>query len=733
MPKKLDKNEGSKRVETAKGSPVDASISNFIRNMLPVPNNVSSFILKQANLPVHFDNNSFSPAQKKIIYETVMNAVKRSGNNAGGTQYTDYKGVTSPETFDHIINELQKKNLNKAVGVFHGATEPAYGVASTLGRFSYGYNPDTKEVSVFDNYNFNNPDKPKTQIPISDTDKYKAYKSLRAELGKKDTNEIDSLLSPKYGTRFVINPQDTTFQPPNSFMGDLLNTGAVSAYKNGGNISNKQLENNRWLIRQAASRYAIDPDIMDRLTYQESGYNHKARSSAGALGFAQFTYPTAKQYGLTKNQLTSDKPEDRYAVADAATQHFKNLLNQNNGDYKLALAAYNGGQGAVNYVKEQTGNPNITGDDLMNFYYQKRQNSPSKKSSAWQNQTWDYVRNIANLDDSQFYGDKSNIPQGDTFRNRYYNNMNLAVPIPTDPSKETEIPIGTTSSPLSPDITQVESPWKQPTPVNIPDNYQNSLQPLSPFRKKTSLADRNRLGLSQVLPELATILKQPDSVAHFQYEPDLFQPYQVNFQDKLNQNNSTFKAVSQNLVNNPEALSVLSGQKYEADNQILGDQFRTNQGIMNDVYNKNIGILNDAQLKNLGLAEEQYTRQQQAIANTRAQRQQAATSIATKIGQHQQENNNIRLLENFSDYRPDKNMNLQYQGEGPVFDFSGRGIGNPANRTITTIDEDGNKTTKTVSPSQYEQMKQALELREKQDKANKLSIRKYGGLINKMK
>jgi hypothetical protein len=62
-----------------------------------------------------------------------------------------------------------------------------------------------------------------------------------------------------------------------------------------------------------------------------------------------------------------------------------------------------------------------------------------------------------------------------------------------------------------------------------------------------------------------------------QYTPDLFSPYQVSFQDRINSNNSNFRSMEQAVGDNPEALSVLAGQTYAANNQVYGDQFRTNQ------------------------------------------------------------------------------------------------------------------------------------------------------------
>lgn len=239
--------EGMGRVQKARVNGVDAWGSNALRNIVPLPNNVSSYLMREAGLPVKFDKNSYTPAQRKVIYDATINAINRKGWNnmpyGEGIEYKDYEGTTDPETYGHIINELQKKNMNKLKGAWHGATEPAYNVASTLGRFSYGFDPITQQVSVFDNYNFKNPDAPKTPSVISENDPYKGYKKLRRELGQEDEAEIEGQLSPKYGSRFVISPQDTISSkniPNTHSYGDMLGK-YIAPYQNGGQIMKKKI------------------------------------------------------------------------------------------------------------------------------------------------------------------------------------------------------------------------------------------------------------------------------------------------------------------------------------------------------------------------------------------------------------------------------------------------------------------------------------------------------------
>jgi soluble lytic murein transglycosylase-like protein len=91
--------------------------------------------------------------------------------------------------------------------------------------------------------------------------------------------------------------------------------------------------------RKVAVHYGIDPDIFVRQIALESGWNPNAVSRSGARGIAQFMPATAAAYGVN--------PDDPYSSLDGAARHLRDLLQRYNGDYRLALAAYNAGAGNV--------------------------------------------------------------------------------------------------------------------------------------------------------------------------------------------------------------------------------------------------------------------------------------------------------------------------------------------------------------------------------------------------
>lgn len=95
------------------------------------------------------------------------------------------------------------------------------------------------------------------------------------------------------------------------------------------------------LARTAARQYGLPEDLFLAQITQESGWNPKAVSPAGAGGIAQFMPATGQQYGLTP-----DERFDPSRALPAAAKHMRDLYGQF-GSWELALAAYNAGPGAV--------------------------------------------------------------------------------------------------------------------------------------------------------------------------------------------------------------------------------------------------------------------------------------------------------------------------------------------------------------------------------------------------
>src|SRR5262245_16496034 len=108
-------------------------------------------------------------------------------------------------------------------------------------------------------------------------------------------------------------------------------------------ISNVKLEAHPQLDRiidKVAKEQGVDATLVKAVIQVESGFEPRARSSAGAVGLMQVMPSTAKQYGVTGRRLY-----DPRANIEAGIKHLKSLLDHL--PLHLALAAYNAGEGAV--------------------------------------------------------------------------------------------------------------------------------------------------------------------------------------------------------------------------------------------------------------------------------------------------------------------------------------------------------------------------------------------------
>ncbi len=126
-------------------------------------------------------------------------------------------------------------------------------------------------------------------------------------------------------------------------------------------------------IRAVLATYGLPPDII-ALPFIESGYNTMAYSHAGAGGMWQFMPATGRRFGLNVDWW-EDERRNPYLATIAAAKYLS-ALHEMFGDWNLALASYNCGEGKMSRVMAQSGqsdfydiakNPNLLKEETRKY------------------------------------------------------------------------------------------------------------------------------------------------------------------------------------------------------------------------------------------------------------------------------------------------------------------------------------------------------------------------------
>jgi soluble lytic murein transglycosylase-like protein len=94
------------------------------------------------------------------------------------------------------------------------------------------------------------------------------------------------------------------------------------------------------IIERAAASAAVEPNLLRAVIVVESGFNSRAVSKRGAVGLMQLMPATASRFGVSN-------PYDPKQNVHAGARYLKFLMNRFGQDVRLALAAYNAGEDAV--------------------------------------------------------------------------------------------------------------------------------------------------------------------------------------------------------------------------------------------------------------------------------------------------------------------------------------------------------------------------------------------------
>ena len=145
--------------------------------------------------------------------------------------------------------------------------------------------------------------------------------SNRSNLFRSQTALLDGRLSQQYAASVRLKP-------------GAEKGGKVAIKRYSGNYKGTFLP----IAKAAARKHGVPEDLFLRLVQQESGWNQGAVSSKGAIGLAQLMPGTAERLGVDANDPTQN--------LDGGARYLA-MMYSRFGSWKLALAAYNAGPGAV--------------------------------------------------------------------------------------------------------------------------------------------------------------------------------------------------------------------------------------------------------------------------------------------------------------------------------------------------------------------------------------------------
>jgi soluble lytic murein transglycosylase-like protein len=147
----------------------------------------------------------------------------------------------------------------------------------------------------------------------------------RSAIFESQARLIDEKLAKQYSGSVRLTPKYKQGE-------EAVATDGVPKYR--GSYKGEYLE----VARAAARKHGVPEDLFLRLVQQESGWNPVAVSHKGATGLAQLMPGTAEKLGVDIN--------DPHQNLDGGARYLRMMFDRF-GNWRLALAAYNAGPGAV--------------------------------------------------------------------------------------------------------------------------------------------------------------------------------------------------------------------------------------------------------------------------------------------------------------------------------------------------------------------------------------------------
>ena len=119
------------------------------------------------------------------------------------------------------------------------------------------------------------------------------------------------------------------------------------------------------LLAVRAKEVELDPSVLRGLVRQESVFDARAKSHAGAVGLMQLMPATAKSLSrsVLHSRYRNEFLYDPGANAALGAAYLRRLIEQFDGSTVLALAAYNGGPSRIAHIARE--NPRLAEDELF--------------------------------------------------------------------------------------------------------------------------------------------------------------------------------------------------------------------------------------------------------------------------------------------------------------------------------------------------------------------------------
>lgn len=444
------------------------------------------------------------------------------------------------------------------------------------------------------------------------------------------------------------------------------------------NKQNKKIDKATGMLEDFEVSTPIDKITLNSLQYTMLGANEKLKDLADkkvkAASLQNAINDTAEEYGLIADDLARGKVKiDKKAMKEVA--EFGKLIKAQNGrsnQSKRAQLKINQNQ-TLNKVSalptvptgQQKGEVfwgNVTQTDFdemktKNPWYDWANFDPSSKADVEDFQ-------IAFNREAEKLGVPTRLRVDGALGEQTASAKSLYGNAPSTVSvRQLNLKEYTPGQPVTPTSSNVEIPPYERS------GLMDVIGQAMPYLRPSDVED---LDMRQLMGEMyALSTNQLEPVQAQTIQPQLSVPYDISYQDILNENEAAYRSQQRMVGYNPALQSQLNAQKYAANQKVLAEQFRANQAMKDSVYRENRNLLNQYGLKNLEILDRQYVRQAEAKSKTKAITQAALNSISDKYLRNQLENRTLAVMENLYNFRYDPrfrtmNVNAPYQPQIPT-------------------------------------------------------------------